>query len=286
MDILIAVLLGAVQGLLEFLPVSSSGHLVILEHLTGFSGDALIFNVFLHAGTMIAAVLAFSSDVSRVGRETADMAAEFFHFRRTERNGAAVRRHTAPTNYRRMAQMVLASFVTTAASGILLTKMAGAVSASCLYTGVAFLITGIFLAVTSRITPGNRLPKDLPLRDAYLCGAAQGLSVIPGISRAGVTVSVGILSGMSRGNAIRMSYLMSIPAVLGALLAAIYHGVAENAFDGIFLAQCLCGMAAAMFAGFFAVKRAIRFFRRRPLGDFANYCFLAGVLSIVLSYAL
>ncbi len=288
MDILTAVLLGIVQGVTEFLPVSSSGHLVILERAAGLSVDAITFHAFLHSGTLIAVLLSFWSDIERLSREYRAMAeyavSRTRSFFKGETPGDL---HRMPmTNYRRMADMILIVMVPTAVLGLLLTHPAAAVSGSLFQTGAVFLVTGILLMVTQMIIPAGEVPRDIPNRYAWLIGILQGVSVLPGLSRSAVTISGGIFAGMNRKTAIRFSYLCSIPAVVCALLYGIFRGVSGEFLHGRFLLMCLCGMAAAAVTGILLIRRLLNFVRRKGTGLFAGYCFAAGALSIALHYFL
>lgn len=290
MDILTAVLLGIVQGFTEFLPVSSSGHLVILEKAAGLSVDAITFHAFLHSGTLIAVLLSFSSDFEKLWHELKDLA----------RYGAVRLRsylsvgeaHTADphrmpmTNYRRMALMILISVIPAALFGALLAGPAEAMSGSLFQNGIAFLITGIFLMVTQMIPPGNEMPRDIPDRYAWIVGLLEGFSVLPGLSGSAMTIGAGILAGMNRRTAIRFSYLCSAPVMALSLLYGIFRGVSGGFLEGRFLLMCLAGMAASAVTGTLMIKQLLNFVRRKGTGIFAGYCFAAGALSIALFYFL
>ena len=289
MEILIAVILGAVQGFTEFLPVSSCGHLVILERLTGINVPVLTFHVFLHAGTLLAVILAMRSDLARLLKETRTLLSGVS--RRTGRmvhpGGAGAERvRLARTNYQRMALLIIAASVPTALLGFILRPLAEAASISRLYTGIGFLTTGILLLVTDMVSPGSEVPRDVPLSRGILIGVFQGLSVLPGFSRAAFTISTGIFSGFSKKTAIRFSYLLSVPAVLGALLIEIIFGLSGGTLTAGALLFCLAGMAAAAVTGFFAITRCLRLLRRHRLSSFAYYCFFIGALSVLIHYFL
>lgn len=288
MDILTAVLLGIVQGVTEFLPVSSTGHLVILEKASGISVDAITFHAFLHSGTLIAVLLSFSSDIERLSREYRAMTGYAVSRMRSlfkgENPGDL---HRMPlTNYRKMADMLLIVMIPTALLGLLLVRPSVSVSGSLFQTGTAFLVTGILLMVTHMIVPAGEVPRDIPNRYAWLIGILQGVSVLPGLSRSGLTMSAGIFAGMNRKTAIRFSYLCSVPAVVCALLYGIFRGVSGGFLHGRFLLMCLCGMASSAVTGFLLIRKLLNFVRRKGTGLFAGYCFAAGAFSIILHYVL
>ena len=289
MDFLTAFLLGALQGALEFLPVSSTGHLAVLERLIGFDVPFLPFHVFLHVGSAAAVVWIFRRDVIRLLAESGRMLAdclknirEFLSSLRKGEDPAYIK--IVRTNYRKLVIQLLIVSVPTACIGFLLKGTAKELSHSAMYTGIGLLITGIMLLVASMIRPRNEMPRDIPDWKILMIGIAQGFSVLPGISRFGVTLSGGILCGLSAITAIRISFLMLIPAVSGALAEELMTGIPAGTFDGNTLILCLTGMAASALTGLFVMKRVLRFVRVRGLKGFAGYCFIAGLVFIFLGF--
>ena len=290
MDFLIAVILGVVQGLTEFLPISSSGHLVILERLTGFKLPALTFHVFLHAGSLIAVILVLWSDVARLAGDTKilakDCAANAAIFFRSVK-GADIRyRVMMRNNTQKLAALILTGGAVTGVIAFLLHSAAEEAASSLFISGVGLFVTGILLVVTDMVKQGDEIPKDVPLRSAFLIGAAQGFSVFPGLSRTAVAACSGIFVGFNTKTAFRTSCLMYIPVSLGALIYEVTEGVRAGIFAGNNLWVSLAGMAAAALTGTFFLRHAMHMVRSIRLKSFAYYCFAVGAVSVFLSYLL
>ena len=220
-----AMILGIVQGLTEFLPVSSSGHLVILENLLNIRTDTdVLFHVLLHFGTLIAICLVFKNDLFRMLVETIhifqDLTANFKIYIDNKMHSAQTTpyRKILCNNYRTMVAMILISTIPTGILGYLLQNLVDRWSSSLPVTGLGLLITAVLLLVVDNWQLGNKLPKHITVPQALAIGVCQGISVIPGISRSGITITAGFLCGFRRGFAIRYSYLVSIPAILGAMI--------------------------------------------------------------------
>ena len=263
MDLLIVIVLGVVQGIIEFFPVSSSGHMVLLEKLIGFHVRALPLHLFLHIGTSLAVVFTLRRDVFRLVIECGRMIGDLFGNLKIFAQG--VRRGEDPaytkivrTNYRKLVMLLLAASLPMAVIGVLLVK------------------TG----------PGDELPRDIPYWKMCLIGCLQGLSVLPGVSRFAVTLSGGILSGMSRQSAVRISLLLLLPASFGSLIAEYTLPVMPGIPVGRALLMCIVGGAAAFAAGMFAIRQVLRFVRVRKLNGFSYYCFAVGIVSVILSFVL
>lgn len=289
MDLFTAVLLGIIQGIAEFLPVSSSGHLVIFAKIAGFGVPALPFLICVHAGTAIAVTAVLRKDVIRIVVETWRMIKDIFHnlmeyLKSVGRGTDADYVKVVRTNYRKLIVLIIVSAIPTCAVGILMERMAQKASESLLITGVCLLLTGVILLVTSVITPGDELPRDIPAWKMFLIGVVQGLSVFPGVSRLAVTLSGGIFAGMSEKTAMRISYLMFIPVSVGALIAElVIPGTAGFALSDNITVYA-AGTAAAAITGILMMKHVLRFFRARKLTGFAYYCFIAGFAAVVLNY--
>ena len=291
MDLLIVIVLGVVQGIIEFFPVSSSGHMVLLERLIGFHVRALPLHLFLHIGTSLAVVFTLRRDVFRLVIECGRMIGDLFGNLKIFAQG--VRRGEDPaytkivrTNYRKLVMLLLAASLPMAVIGVLLVKTAEVMSQSLMYTGAGFLLTAILLLVSSMIRPGDELPRDIPYWKMCLIGCLQSISVLPGVSRFAVTLSGGILSGMSRQSAVRISLLLLLPASFGSLIAEYTLPVMPGIPVGRALLMCIVGGAAAFAAGMFAIRHVLRFVRVRKLNGFSYYCFAVGIVSVILSFVL
>ncbi|MBW1735082.1 MAG: undecaprenyl-diphosphate phosphatase [Deltaproteobacteria bacterium] len=262
------ILLGVVQGLTEFLPVSSSGHLVIFKNILGFKEPELLLDVALHLGTLLAVCVYFRSDLRKMAEELWGMAV------------SGKGRGDRPGPYASLALMVVVGSFPTALIGITfktpLERMFGSVST----VGVMLVITGIITGLTKFI-PADRgaLTRVGPLA-ALAIGTAQGLAIIPGISRSGSTIVCALLLGLNRDLAGRFSFLLSIPAIIGALLLQFEAGAIEK----VGLVSILWGFASAALVGFMALKLLMGMVRKGHFYYFAPYCWAVGAFTIVLAW--
>lgn len=266
-----AVLLGIIQGLTEFLPISSSGHLVVFQNLLGFQEPALLFDAALHAGTLVAVCLYFRSDLARMIGET-------WGFIRRWPGRKAGFQHVRETPHVGLAFAVIVGTLPTAVIGIFfrspIEKLFGSVS----FAGIMLLCTGGIL-LFSRWIPRNKTGAKAPgLLSALLVGAAQGIAILPGISRSGATIVCGMACGLPRELAARFSFLLSIPAITGALtLQWSCEGL-----DKVGLLPLFLGFVASAVTGILALKLLMAMVRRGRLFYFAPYCFLVGLLILLI----
>ena len=197
-----AFLLGIVQGITEFFPVSSSGHLVILENLFGMKiQPSVFFHVILHVGTLVAVMLAFNSDIKRLILELLRLVYDIYYNIRTgihngwKQSGKRYRK-LVPNNYRKFMLLLIVSSVPTFIIGMLLEESVRVASANLLAPGIGLLITGVLLFIADFFPTGNKVPKEVTYLVAVIIGVFQGFAVLPGISRAGVTIVACLLCGL------------------------------------------------------------------------------------------
>ena len=285
MSILQAILLGAVQGVTEFFPVSSSGHLTLISNLMGIEGSTnLMFVIMLHIGTLLAVIAVFYRDILRLGKEFAGIFADLLctltlwvSSRRSPEN---VRyRKIVSNNYRKFALMLLISMIPTAIIGYLICPLSEAVNGNLLASGMGLMITALLLLVSSFMLSTNKGPREVKYVDAFLIGAFQGFSGFPGISRLGMTVSSGYLSGFSGKFVLKYSYVLCVPTILGAIILEGSRAHTSNVVIGVL--PCLAGMAAAAVVGFFVIRLAVKLISKRGNRIFAAYCMLIGIISVV-----
>ena len=275
MTYLKAILLGLVQGIAEFLPISSSGHLAVLQNVfnlqTAEEGH-MFFDVLLHFGTLISIMIVYWKDIVYIVSDTVGLVRsshDTFPEQRTERPGA---------------RMLLMLFFGTLPLFIILPFHD---SLEQLYyktgfIGAAFLLNGCLLYVSDRIIPGRGNERSMRIRDALLIGCAQAVATIPGISRSGSTITAGIATGQSRPFAMKYSLLMSIPAVLGAnllsLIKALKAGVEWSNFPAY-----LIGMIVSIVVGYFSIILLQRLLKKGKFGNFAYYMWGVGVVTLIAS---
>ena len=274
MHLLNAFLLGIVQGVTEFLPISSSGHLSIAQNLLnlGVEGtDDVFLDVLLHLGTLVAVFAAYWEDIR-------DMILEFFHMIGDVAHG------TVPRSVPPARRLILLIIVGTLPLFVILPfrRMVEALYSNTFFVGGALLVTGLLLFACDRIRKGRKTEKSATLLDVLVVGAGQAIATCPGISRSGMTISMGCFRGMERRFAVRFAFLLSIPAVLGANILQI-GDVVETGIDVKLLPAYLLGVAAAAVSGYLSIRLVRMVASQGRFGIFAYYCWAAGAVTIALS---
>jgi len=274
MKLLTAILLGIVQGVTEFLPVSSSGHLAIAEQLLGTEGASDIpgfFDVLLHLGTLVAVFAAYWGDIR-------DMVLEFFRGVGDLVHGATPER-VPPA--RRLVLMIVAATLPLVLV-LPVKRWIEGLSDSMLFVGFALLFTGVMLFLCDRVRKGRKTEKNMTIADALVIGAAQAVATCPGISRSGMTVTAGCLRGLERSFAVRFSFLLSIPAILGANLLALKDAV-EAGIDWASVPVYLVGVAVAAVVGYACLSFLRYVARKGRFTWFAYYCWTVGALVLIFT---
>jgi undecaprenyl-diphosphatase len=252
-----ALLLGVVQGITEFLPISSDGHLAIVQHyLPGFTQPGLLFDVLLHVGTLGAILLYFQRDVMRL-------------------LSAPIRRGGEARRDRRLLGLIVAASVPTAIIGLTLKHAVERWMENMLVVAAMLMLTGTLLFIGERYRRGGRRGEPaLTLADAVLTGIAQGLAVLPGLSRSGSTIATLLFRGVDGETAARFSFLMAIPAIGGAALLSLDDlGSLPTGAIPVYLA----GAGVAFIVGLCAIRLLLNVIRRQRLVWFAMYCWLLGL---------
>ncbi len=280
-----AVILGLVQGLAEFLPISSSGHLVIIKQVLGtdLGSGGMFFDVMLHFGTLIAIFIAFRKDIAKLVSEGIHILIDIFaniciFFTRIFKSGRTYRR-IIRSSYRRFVMLVIVSTIPTGIIGILLSDIIEAANDMVLVPGVCLFITASFLIIADLADAGSKKPKEVSYLDAGIAGIAQGLSTMPGISRSGTTITACILCGFDRKFAVKYSFIMSVPAVLGAVVLELKD------FQADIIAQkdipsCIIATVVAAVAGYFSICFMMALVRGKRYKYFAIYCIIAGGIAV------
>lgn len=268
-----AIILGLVQGVAEFLPISSSGHLAILQNFLhlGSADEHLLFDVLLHLGTLAAVILAFWRDVSGLVREGLCMV----HLKK-------LRRGQKPDRLKRRTIWFIILGTLPLFAVIFIKDAMESLYSNTFFIGFALLLTGGLLFAADRMGHGNKNEKNATLGDILLVGLAQALAVTPGLSRSGTTISVGMLRGFDRSFAVRFSFLLSIPAVLGANILTLVDAV-QAGINASLLPMYLVGVAAAFVSGYMALYLLRMMVQRGRFGGFAYYCWGAGLVTLILS---
>ena len=273
MTYLLSVLMGIIQGVAEFLPISSSGHLALFQTFFGMENmeeKYMLFTVLLHFGTLISVCVVYWRDI-------VEMIREFF----LGIAALAGKRDTgvAPPPARRMVMLIIVAtlplFVMVLLQDVINQLFSNSIMVSC-----ALLATGFILFFSDRLAKGHKTARNATLVDALIVGCGQALAVIPGLSRSGTTISVGMLRGFDRSFAVRFSFLMSLPAVLGANILEVKDAV-DAGFNVEELPMYLVGVAVAAVVGYFAIRLVKSLSDKGKFGKFAYYCWAVGLGSLI-----
>ena len=268
-----AIIMGLVQGITEFLPISSSGHLAILQNFLGFGSmeEHLFFDVLLHLGTLGAVFIAYWHDIAGLFSEGAAM----LHLKKLPRGQKPDR-----LKRRMILFLVLATLPLVAAA--LLKSTVEALYENTFFIGFALLATGGLLFASDRMGRGTKSERNATIGEVMTVGLSQAIATVPGLSRSGTTISVGMICGFERSFAVKFSFLLSIPAVLGANLLSLIDAV-RSGIDFSLLPMYLVGVAAAFVSGFFAISLLRILVQKNRFGGFAYYCWGAGLVTLILS---
>lgn len=274
MSLLSSILLGLVQGIAEFLPISSSGHLAIAEHLLNVSGATEIpdfFDVLLHLGTLVAVFVAYWSDIR-------DMILELISGVRD------LARRNTPDPIPPARRMILLIIVGTLPLFLVLPvkDLVEGLSNNMYFVAGALLVTGCLLFASDRVRHGRKTERSATLIDVLIVGVAQAIATCPGISRSGTTITVGCFVGFERKFAVRFSFLLSIPAILGANILSLKDAV-EAGIDWASVPVYLVGVAVSAVVGYACIRLLKMIAAKGRFGWFAYYCWFAGAATLLLT---
>lgn len=273
MTILEALILGIVQGLTEFLPVSSSAHLVLVQHLLGFKEPMVFFDVVLHLGTLAALFVYFGADIAHLLRDS--IYGIFYLVRRRPMTQIA---EIAP--HSRWALGILIASLPTGFMGIVFKDWFESLFGSLQAVGVALFGTSAILWLTRYFQKNERGIEKLKYADFFFIGFFQGVAIIPGISRSGSTLAASLFRGFKREEAFRFSFLLAIPAILGAGLVELKEGLSAGQESWASLGV---GFLAAALFGYFSIFLVSRLVRQGKLHRFTFYTLPLGILTLFLS---
>ena len=269
-----AIILGLIQGIAEFLPISSSGHLAIAQNLLGVSVEGtndMFFDVLLHLGTLAAVFVAYWQEIR-------EMIVEFF--RAVGDIAKGKKQKETPPARRLIAMIVIGTLPLFA---ILPVKdFVEELSNNTYFIGGALLVTGCLLLACDRVRKGKKDEGNAPMKDALLVGIGQAIATCPGISRSGMTISAGCFCGFERKFAVRFAFLLSIPAVLGANILEIAD-VLETGIDTALLPAYFVGVVVAAVSGYLCIRLLKMIAEKGKFGAFSYYCWAMGAVTIVLS---
>jgi undecaprenyl-diphosphatase len=259
MDLIQTITLGLIQGVTEWLPISSTGHLRLTEHFLDLKVP-ILFDGLLHAGTLIVTLLFFHKDIKNIL--------------------VALGKRDFKTENGKLIPLIIVGTIPTALIGLIFGNAIEALFSNLLPIAGAFVICGVVL-YSSKI--GNEKKESIGYLEALVIGTAQGIAIIPGISRSGLTIAVALLLGTKREKAFKFSFLLSVPAIIGALGLTLYEQHAALVLAGVGWTEILVGVAVSMVVGYFALNLLRKIIAHKKFYFFAFYCWLLSIVLIALS---
>lgn len=274
MTYLTSFLLGLIQGVAEFLPISSSGHLAIAQNLLGMKQAGEVpefFDVLLHLGTLVAVFVAYWPEIKEI-------ILEFF------RGVGDLAHRTTPDPVPPARRMIILVIVATLPLfAVLPIKDAvQGLSNSMVFIGCALLATGVLLFVSDRVKKGHKTDRTATWKDALIVGVCQAIATVPGISRSGMTITAGCFVGYERKFAVRFSFIMSIPAILGANILSIFDAL-ESGIIWAEVPMYLVGVVTAAVVGYLCIRLLKMIADKGKFGFFAYYCWVVGALTLIMN---
>lgn len=247
------IILGIVQGLTEFLPISSTGHLVLFRQLFGLQEAGLLFDTMLHFGTLIAVVIIFWPEI----------------------------KHLLRNPFGRLARLLVAGTIPTAIIGLAFEDYFEEISRTGLTIGYEFLATGVIIWGVESMRKGTRSFEQIGYADALIIGTLQGAAILPAISRSGLTIAGALMRGIERSEAARFSFLLSLPAILGAVVLQTKK-LTDHPIDSSALIPMVIGTMFSAIAGYFAIRWMLKIISAGSMKGFAVYVWLLGVLILAM----
>lgn len=274
MDILQAIIIGLVQGLTEFLPVSSSAHLIFAQQALGLSDVGLAFDVLLHVGTLLAVVTYFYSDIINMIRG--------FFLSLIDLKDGRFMEEMRRDPYKKLAWLTIAATIPVGIVGVLFNDLVESLFTGLTVPAFFLLITGCLLYVSQRMNTGRIDLSRITLKEALIMGCGQALAVLPGLSRSGTTIAAGLFSGLDKEFAAKFSFILSIPAILGA---GIFQ-LKDLSGGSVEIGACIAGFIVAAVSGYLAISFLLKLIREKSLDIFAYYCWIVGAVILVGSLIL
>ncbi|MDF2538911.1 MAG: Undecaprenyl-diphosphatase [Herbinix sp.] len=289
MDFLKSIVMGVIQGVTEFLPVSSSGHLAIMKHILHINTDTgLLFDVLLHLGTLVSIFIVFWKDIQELILEGFKILGDFFGntvklIMNCFREDKTEYKKVLSTPYRRFVILIILSTIPTAVIGLVFESIIEIAGATVLIPGLCLILTGILLQIADRVTTGKKSEENASFTDAGLVGLAQGVATLPGLSRSGTTITACLLCGFDRSFAVKYSFIMSIPAVMGAVVLQL-KDFSMDMLNQSVIYDYIAGTIVAGIMGYFCIKTMLVIVKGKKFKYFAYYCFIVGSIAVISNF--
>ena len=269
-----AIILGLVQGLGEFLPISSSGHLALLQIFFGIEGESvLFFAVMLHLGTLISVFIVYWKDIWALLKELVAVFKDIF-------TGKGLRVIANPT--RKLGFLIIVATIPTAIIGLLFNDLFTGFYGSLVAIGTGLIFTGTILFIAERMKGGKRGAMQMPFRSAVFVGIMQGIAITPGVSRSGSTLFGGLTTRLDREFAVKFAFLISIPSILGSVILELPSAI-EAGISSSLVLPIIVGMIVAAVSGLIAIKTMIKLVSNKKLSVFSFYTWILGAFVIIYS---
>ncbi len=293
MSLLQAILMGLIQGLTEFLPVSSSGHLAIFKNIFGVNTETgMLFDVLLHLGTLVAIFVVYYKDIWKMIVEGCCIIRDAFinvtifvknqmtYLRTRDKGQCAAYQKIVTNSYRKFVLLIIVSTIPTGIIGVIGSDLVEMASEILLVPGICLIVTAALLFFAEHAPDGEKTPKSVTYSNAFGIGIAQGIATLPGLSRSGTTIAACMMSGFNRNFAVKYSFIMSIPAVLGAVVKELIDASAME-IAAAEIGHYLIGMLVAAVVGYICIKTMLVVVRKKKFIGFSIYCLIVGTVSIV-----
>ena len=274
MDIIQAIIIGLIQGLTEFLPVSSSAHLIFAQQALGVAEVGLAFDVLLHVGTLVAVIVYFFNDI-------VNMIKGFLLSLVDLKNGNFMG-ELKKDPYKKLAWLTILATIPIGIVGVLFNDIVESMFMGLTVPAFLLLITGCLLYVSQRMNTGRIDVRNITLKEALIMGCGQALAILPGLSRSGTTIAAGLFAGLDKEFAAKFSFILSIPAILGA---AVFQ-LKDLSGGSVEIGACIAGFIVAAISGYLAISFLLKIVREKSLDIFAYYCWIVGIIVLIGSLIL
>lgn len=269
-----AIILGLVQGLSEFLPISSSGHLALLENLFEIKEDSVIFfAVLLHIGTLVSIFIVYHEDIYELIKELFLLFKDIF-------TGKGLKIEERPI--RKLGIMIIVSSIPTAIMGLLFSDYIDRIFGSLTVISICWIITGFILLFSEKLNNNKKEIEGMKYRNAIFVGICQGLAIMPGISRSGSTIVGSLVTGLKREFAVEFAFLISIPAILGSAILEFPKAI-KAGIEPSTIGPMIVGFLVAAISGYFAITTMIRIVSKHRMRYFSYYVWILGVGTFIYS---
>ena len=284
MSLLQAILMGLIQGLTEFLPVSSSGHLALFKQLFNVEEPGMFFDILLHMGTLMAVFIVYFKDIWKMIVEGCGIVLDalrnvLLFFQNRMHDEIKPYKKVINNSYRKFVLLIIVSTIPTGIIGVAAKDLVVMAEQILIVPGICLVITAVLLFIADRVPDGGKAPKNISYTNAFIVGICQGIATLPGLSRSGTTITACLLNGYNRKFAVKYSFIMSIPAILGALILDI-KDVDFSVLTGRDIGNYVAGTIVAGVVGYICIKTMLVIVKNKKFTIFSIYCLIVGITSI------